>query len=327
MTTVLVADTPQTAGVDLDVEASVLGPGVNIVRHEFNGDEPGLIAACRDADIILTAYVPLTRSVINDLPKCRLISIAATGYSCVDIDAATDAGISVCAIDNYCSEEVADHTMLLILTLCRRLLEYHEQVQADRLWQWDSLSGLRSLADMTLGLIGLGNIGQAVARRASGFGMTVIAHEPYADISIASGLGVRICDLNEIFERSDIISLHCSLSADNEKIIDNSAFQRMAKQPILINCARGGLIDEAALAEALDTGQVSAAGLDVLSEESPDLVASPLAGRHNVVLTPHVAFYSDRSILENRRISAGNIRHFLDGEHSDVRKYIHQAGS
>jgi D-3-phosphoglycerate dehydrogenase len=326
MTTVLVADTAQTTGIDLDLEASILGPDGNIVRHMHDGDERGLIAACQDADVILTAFVPLTRSVINALPKCRLISVAATGYSCVDIEAAADADISVCAIDDYCSEEVADHTMLLMLALCRRLLEYHEQVQTKDLWQWDALTGLRSLGDMTLGLVGLGNIGRAVARRASGFGMTVIAHEPYADISSASELCVSICDLNEIFERSDVISLHCSLSADNEKFIDKNAFQRMAKRPILINCARGGLIDEAALADALDTGQVSAAGLDVLSEESPDLAASPLTGRHNVILTPHVAFYSDRSILENRRISASNIRHFLDGKHSNVRKYIHHAG-
>jgi phosphoglycerate dehydrogenase-like enzyme len=326
MTTVLVADTAQTTGIDLDVEASILGPDVNIVRHMYDGDEPGLIAACQDADVILTAFVPLTRSVINAVPKCRLISVAATGYSCADIEAAADADISVCAIDDYCSEEVADHTMLLMLALCRRLLEYHEQVQTKDLWQWDALTGLRSLGDMTLGLVGLGNIGRAVARRASGFGMTVIAHEPYADISVASELGVSICDLNEIFERSDVISLHCSLSADNEKFIDKNAFQCMAKRPILINCARGGLIDEAALTDALDTGQVSAAGLDVLSEESPDLAASPLTGRHNVILTPHVAFYSDRSILENRRISASNIRHFLDGKHNDVRKYVHHAG-
>jgi phosphoglycerate dehydrogenase-like enzyme len=326
MTSVLVADTAQTTGIDLDLEASILGPDVNIVRHMYDGDERGLIAACQDADVILTAFVPLTRSVINALPKCRLISVAATGYSCVDFEAAADADISVCAIDDYCSEEVADHTMLLMLALCRRLLEYHEQVQTKDLWQWDALTGLRSLGDMTLGLVGLGNIGRAVARRASGFGMTVIAHEPYADISSASELGVSICDLNEIFERSDVISLHCSLSADNEKFIDKNAFQCMAKRPILINCARGGLIDEAALADALDTGQVSAAGLDVLSEESPDLAASPLTGRHNVILTPHVAFYSDRSILENRRISASNIRHFLDGKHSNVRKYIHHAG-
>lgn len=327
MTTVLVADTTQTAGLDLDAEASILGPDTNFVRHMYDGNEAGLIAACENADVILTAYVPITRSVIDALPKCRLISVAATGYSCVDIDAAVEADISVCAIDDYCSDEVADHTMLLMLALCRRLLEYHEQVQTDHLWQWDSLSGLRSLADMTLGLVGLGNIGQAVARRASGFGMTVIAHEPYADISSASGLGVRICDLNEIFERSDIISLHCGLSAENERFIDDNAFQRMAKRPILINCARGGLIDEAALADALDTGQVSGAGLDVLTEESPDLAASPLVGRHNVILTPHVAFYSDRSILENRRISASNIRHFLDGKHDAVRKYVHHAGN
>jgi len=325
--TVVVAETPEGASCDLNVETSILGADVDIVRYTDVGDERALIAACRDADVILTAYAPLTRSVIEKLRRCKLISVAATGYSCVDLDAAADAGISVCAIDEYCTDEVADHTILLLLSLCRRLPEYHDQVQKENRWQYDSVSGLRRLCDMTLGLVGFGKIGQAVARRAHGFGMVMIAHDPYGDINAASDLGVRLCDLTEIFAESDIISLHCSLSTENEKLIDHNAFQSMRKQPLLINCARGGLIDEEALLLALDSGQISAAGLDVLADESPDLNASQLTGRSNVILTPHVAFYSDASIVENRKVSARNIRNFLDGEHAKVRKYVHSAAS
>lgn len=325
MTTVVVAEIPDNACHDLDVETSVLGPGVDIVRYSYDGDDRGLISACRDADVILTALAPLTRSAIEQLHRCRLISVAATGYSCVDLEAAADADISVCAIDDYCTDEVADHTILLMLTLCRRLLEYHYQVQTENRWQFDSLSGIRRLRGMTLGIVGFGKIGQAVARRAGSLGMTVIAHDPYGDFTSASDLDVRLCDLRELFVESDIISLHCSLSTENEQLVDKSAFQVMSKQPILINCARGGLIDEDALLVALDTGQISGAGLDVLTNESPDLNASRLTGRSNVILTPHVAFYSDASILENRRLSAGNIRNFLDGEHAKVRKYVHYA--
>ncbi len=325
MTTLVVAEIPENAGRDLDVETSILGPDVDIVRHTYDGDDRGLISACRDADVVLTDYAPLSRSVIEQLHRCRLISVAATGYSCVDLEAAADANISVCAIDEYCTEEVADHAILLMLALCRRLLEYHDQVQTENRWQFNSLSGLRRLRGMTLGIVGFGKIGQAVASRARSFGMTMIAYDPYGDITAASDLGVRLCDLPELFVESDIISLHCSLSAENEQLIGESSFQNMSKNPILINCARGGLIDEKALLVALDTGQISGAGLDVLTNESPNLNASRLTGRSDVILTPHVAFYSDASILENRTVSASNIRNFLDGEHAKVRKYVHHA--
>ena len=325
MTKLIVTETPENAGRDLDVEISILGPDVDIVRYSYDCNDRDLITACRDADVILTDYAPLTRTVIEQLNRCRLISVAATGYNSIDLEAAADADISVCAIDEYCTEEVADHAILLMLALCRRLLEYHDQVQTENRWQFDSLSGLRRLRGMTLGIVGFGKIGQAVASRARSFGMTVIAYDPYRDFATAPDLGVRLCDLPELFAESDIISLHCSLSRENEQLIGESSFQNMSKKPILINCARGGLIDEKALLVALDTGQISGAGLDVLTNESPDLNASRLTGRSDVILTPHVAFYSDASILENRTVSASNIRNFLDGEHAKVRKYVHHA--
>ncbi len=327
MTTVLIAHTPEAAAADYDIEASILGTKANIIPYVYEGDQNELIAVCRDADVILTAYVPLTRTVIEALPRCRLISISATGYSAVDIEAAADNGISVSAIDDYCSEEVADHTLLLMLALERRLLDYHSQVQVEHRWEWDSVSGLHRLGDLTLGLIGFGTIGRSVAKRALGFGMSVIANDPRVETAAALELGVQLCEIDEIFKRSNIISLHCALTTDNEKLINRDAFRQMRNKPILINTARGGLIDEAALVEALDTGQIAAAGLDVLTEESPRMEVSPLIGRPNVLITPHVAFYSDRSILENRRVSADNIRYFLDGEHDRVRKYVHRAES
>jgi len=300
VTRVVVAEIPENADRDLSVERSILGSDVELVRHSLDGKEEHLVAACRDADIILTDYAPLTRRVIEQLQRCQLISVAATGYNCVDIEAAAEAGISVCAIDEYCTDEVADHALLLMLALCRRLPEYHDQV-------------------------GFGKIGQAIARRARGFGMVILAYDPYPDEVAASALAVQFCELADLFADADIISLNCGLSADNKHLIDTTAIQQMQRNPILINCARGPLIDEAALVRALDTGQVSAAGLDVLAEESPDLHASKLTGRGNVILTPHAAFYSDASMLENREISTSNIRKFLDGSHEDIRRYIHHA--
>jgi phosphoglycerate dehydrogenase-like enzyme len=324
MTKVVVAEVAENSGRSLDVEAGILGPGVELVRYSIEGCAADIIAACADADIILTDYAPLNREVIEQLDRCRLISVAATGYNCVDVDAAARAGISVCCIDEYCTHEVADHTILLMLALCRRLLEYHDQVQAEKRWEFDSLSGLRPMHDMTLGLVGFGRIGQAVARRARGFGVTTIAHDPH-EPAAARELGVSYCDLPTFLAESDIISLHSNLSADNKHLIDGDAFRQMRKMPFIINCARGGLIDEVALVSALDTQQIAGAGLDVLNDESPDLKRSSLAGRPNVILTPHVAFYSDASMLENRKVSALNIRYFLDGEDTKVQRYVHHA--
>jgi D-3-phosphoglycerate dehydrogenase len=322
MTRVVVAEIPENAGRELSVERSILGPDIELVHYACDGNEDRLTAACLDADAVLTDYSPFSRKVIEQLPRCRLISVAATGYDKVDLKAAADAGIRVCAIDEYCTDEVADHAMLLMLALCRRLPEYHEQVQKDKRWQFDSLSGLARMRDLALGIVGFGKIGQALARRAGGFGLKLMAYDPFPNEEKAADLGVRLCGLDQLFSEANIISLNCGLSANNKHLLDASAFRKMNQKPFVINCARGALIDEAALVEALDNGNISGAGLDVLGEESPDLRTSKLTGRGNVILTPHVAFYSDASILENRRISTGNIRLFLDGKHENVRRYV-----
>lgn len=320
MTRLLVLDTQAYADRDISLEAQLLGPDVEIERFAFDGDVKRLIETARSAEVILTDYTPLNSHVISNLDRCRLISVAATGYNAVDIEAAQEAGISVCAIDEYCTQEVADHTLTLILALCRHLVPYHTQVQQEQLWRFDSRSGLQRLGELTAGLIGYGRIGQAVAQRASAFGMTVMASDPYAD-----NREVRDTPVDAIYENADVISLHCSLSEENHHMLDSRAFSKMARKPILINVARGGLIDEMALVKALDGGQVSGAGLDVLEDEEPTLEANPLLGRENVILTPHVAFYSDASARDNKSISAMNIRHFLDGNHDAVRRYIYLA--
>ena len=322
MTLAVLADTKENSGRDLDLERSILGADVELVEYVCDGNEDKLAAACVDADIILTAFSPLTRRVIGKLQRCRLISITATGYGNVDLEAAASAGIRVCAIDEYCTDEVADHAVLLMLALSRRLTEYHEQVQTDKRWQFDSLQGLSRMSDLTLGIVGFGKIGQAVARRAKGFGLSILAFDPYPNEDVAASIGVRFCTLEEIYSSADIISLNCGLTGENGHLIDTRAFQKMERSPLVINCARGALIDEDALAKALDTGQISGAGLDVLNDESPDLRSSPLVGRNNVILTPHIAFYSDASMLDNRTISTANVRYFLDGKDEDVRRYV-----
>jgi phosphoglycerate dehydrogenase-like enzyme len=221
MTQVVIADVADVSGPDLSVERSILGPEVDLVyRNDAMGDAE-LAAVCRDADVVVTDLAALNGNVIGQLRRCKLISVAGTGYSNVDLQAAEAAGVSVCAITEYCTDEATDHVMLLMLALCRKLAHYQKQVQEKKSWHFDS-------------------------------------------------------------------SLNCNMSSENKNLIDAAAFARMERLPIFINCARGELVDEAALIDALDTGQVSAAGLDVLSGEPPDLASSPLVGRDNVILTPQL---------------------------------------
>lgn len=327
MTTVVAALVAGSVPLDLQIEREELGPDTVLRSFVYTGDRNALLAACAAADGILVSYVPFTADVIAQLDRCQVLSVCATGYEGIDIASARAAGISVCAVDEYCTDEVADHTLSLILALTRRLLEYHHQVQDGGLWRYDTLTGLKRLRGQTLGIVGLGRIGRAVASRAAGFGMQVIACDPYANAPDALQNNITLTDLDTLLSASDVISLHCNLTTENERFLNAAAFRKMKRRPLLINVARGGLIDEPDLVAALDNGLIAAAGLDVLASESPDLAASRLRGRDNVILTPHVAFYSDDSIRENRQISARNIRHHFAGNHSAVRKYVYQARS
>ncbi len=317
---VAVAELAQLAGRDLSIEQEILGPQAELARVSFNDDPSALVAACADAEVILTDFVPFTAEVLLQLPACRLISVAATGYNSIDVEAAAALGIRVCAVEEYCTSEVADHTLMLLLALARRFPAYHAHVQRDGGWQFDLEHGLRRLSSLTLGIVGFGRIGQAVAARAAGFGMRILAFDPVMESSPDSL--ASLVSLETLYDESDIISLHCSLTLENRGFVDAGAFAQMRKQPFLINVARGELINETDLCAALDSGQVAGAALDVLTDEAPDVKSHPLVGRENVILTPHMAFYSDASIRECREVSARNIRCFVEERHGEVRRYV-----
>jgi len=325
--TIVFAEMPEAAGRDLSVERRHLPAAARIENFTYLGDQHALIDACRDADAILTDYVPFNRDVLQRLPHCRIISVAATGWDCVDVRAAAERGIGVSCVGEYCTDEVADHTLALLLALNRHLLAYHHQVQADRSWHWNSVHGVKRLAGQTLGLVGFGRIGQAVCRRGLGFGLRIVACDPLLDDVTANRHGARRVGFEEMLAEADIVSLHCNLNANNRGLLKRGAFALMRRKPLLLNVARGGLIVEADLVEALDRGLVAGAALDVLTEDSPDLLRHPLAGRRDVLLTPHVAFYSESALADLRRISAENIRAFLEGRPNEVFRLVSPAES
>ena len=315
---IVVAEMPEAEGRDLSIERRHMPAGARVETFTFRGDRDALLAACRGADAILTDYVPFDRAVLARLEGCRLISVTATGWDCVDVAAAAERGIRVAAVGEYCTEEVADHTLALLLALNRRLLAYHRQVQDGHSWRWNEVQGLKRLAGQTLGLVGFGRIGQAVGRRALGFGMKVLACDPRVDAATVRRFGAELASLDELLDRADIISLHSNLDAGSRGLLDRPAFQKMKRKPLLINVARGALVVEADLVDALDRGLIAGAALDVLAEDSPDLGHHPLVGRADVLLTPHVAFYSESALEDLRRISASNIREFLEGRPEKV---------
>jgi D-3-phosphoglycerate dehydrogenase len=322
---IVVAEMPEAEGRDLSIERRHMPAGARVETFTFRGDRDALLAACRGADAILTDYVPFDRAVLGALEGCRLISVTATGWDCVDVAAAAERGIRVAAVGEYCTDEVADHTLALLLALNRRLLAYHRQVQDGHSWRWNEVQGLKRLAGQTLGLVGFGRIGQAVCRRALGFGMKVLACDPRVDAGTVRRFGAGPASLDELLARSDIISLHSNLDAGSRGLLDRPAFEKMKRKPLLINVARGALLVEADLVDALDRGLIAGAALDVLAEDSPDLGHHPLVGRADVLLTPHVAFYSESALQDLRRISASNIREFLEGRPDQVFRLVEPA--
>ena len=271
-------------------------------------EERELIRACREADGLLNQYAPLTRRVLENLPNCKVVSRYGVGVDSVDLKAATDLGIIVANVPDYCMDEVADQTVSMLLGLIRKTAFFDQKVKSG---QWDFRQGIPiyRTRGKTLGLIGCGKIGLEVAKRISAFGLRVIAFDPYIEKPHEV---IELKDIDTVLKESDFISIHCPLNDSTRHLIGDEAFKKMEKRPILINTSRGPIIDEKALIQALKEGLISGAGLDVLEKEPPNS-QNPLLKMENVILTPHVSFYSVESISELKRRTAKNVADVLTG--------------
>lgn len=285
------------------------------IRFIPSPTEEDIIKNCRDADALISLYEPITSKVFDNLPNLKIVSLLSIGFNTVDVDYAKQMGVRVSNNPNYCLEEVADHTTAFILTLNRRLFEYNKAVKQEKIWKYDNLSGkIHRLSSQTLGLAGFGSIAQKVAKRMKAFGCNVLAYDPFIPKEIGETHGVQIVTLDELLENGDIISAHMPLNDSTRNFFSKETFSKMKKSPIFINCARGGIVDENALLEALDRGLISAAGLDVLSSEEPDLENCEFIERDNVILTPHAAFYSEESNEEAQIFTAKHVEYFIKGQ-------------
>jgi phosphoglycerate dehydrogenase-like enzyme len=302
--------------------AAILAPAIDHLRENgvavrviADGTAPAEAARqAADSPVVIIGVMPFRDSEIATLEDTRLIIRAGIGYDMVDIEAATAAGILVANVPDFCVDEVADHTMSLILAAMRRLPEALNTWKERHDWHVTSeLPPPRRLRDKRLGLVGLGRIGRQVARRAAGFGMEVVGYDPL----VAAGSridGLDVVDLEELLRTSDVVSLHCPLNEATHHLINEDTLGMTKKGAVLINTSRGGLVDLAALASSLESGAVGVAALDVLDgEPTPDL-GNPLLNHHNLIVTSHVAWYSVEAKHELAMNTAIEALRFLDGE-------------
>lgn len=288
-------------------------------RTEDTGTE-ALKERIGEAEIVITNKCPLTRELLEACPQIRYIGVLATGYNIVDVDAAREKGIPVTNIPGYGTETVAQYTFALLLELCCHVGHHSREVEKGR-WArekdfcfWDY--PMTELAGKTLGLIGFGRIGQAVARIAQAFGMKVLVYSRTRKPELESRT-CRFVSLEALLAVSDVISLHCPLFPETKEIINKETISRMKDGVRLLNTSRGPLIQEDDLAEALKSGKVAAAALDVLCQE-PASPSNPLPGLENCLITPHIAWAAKEARERLMQIAVNNLKAFLEGKPENV---------
>ena len=312
----------------INLDASALNPGDlswdvlnqfgEVTLYQRTESEAEAIRRIGDHEIVLTNKVPITESLLAACPNIKLICIQATGYNIVDTAACTRRDIPVCNVPDYGTAAVAQFTLALMLELCHRI-GYHDAVVHNGKWCasptfcfWDTPQ--MELGGKTLGIIGFGRIGQATAKLAQAFGIRVITT---SRTKRENDLGIEYVDMDTLLTQSDFVSLHCPLFAENTKMVNADFISKMKDGAFLINTARGGLLDEQAVADALTAGKLAGAAVDVVTEE-PMKVYNPLLTAPNCIITPHIAWAPKESRQRLLDCCVENIRAFLRGKPQNV---------
>ncbi len=295
-----------------DPEREVLEPmGIELEVHNCKTVEE-LISIASDADAFLNTYLKLDKASLPRFKNLKIIVRYGSGYDNIDIQAATELGIIVCRVPDYGKEEVADHTLALILASVRKLFKADKLVREVRWEDWLNLRPIGCLQEMTLGVIGSGRIGQAVIKKAKVFFKRILIYDPYLPETEAVNLGAELVDLNTLLRDSDVVTIHCPLTNDTYHLISEEEFSIMKPHAIIVNAARGPIIDEKALYRALKNGLIAGAAIDT-TEVEPLPSDSPLLDLDNIIITPHVAWYSEYSLYDLKKKAASEIARFYKG--------------
>lgn len=296
------------AWANLELEAAILGEiGATIVTPRGTS-EAELIEGARGVDGIMTNWAATTAAVIAAAPQCRIVSRLGIGLDNIDVAYCTQQGIPVTNVPDYCVIEVAEHALALLLAMARNVAFHHHQTKTG-VYRLQDGPALRRVAGRTLGIVGFGKIGRALAARAAALGLKILATgRTPRDLPPE----VEWCDLDSLLSRADFVSLHVPLTAETRLLIDHRRLALFKPGSVLINTARGGVVDHDALAEVLKSGRLAGASLDVQTPEPPDLNRAPY-NDPRVIVTPHSAFVSEESLLDLRRRAATQVRERLLG--------------
>ena len=287
--------------------------GLDIELVRLNARTPDeLFPAVFDADGLIVQWVKVNRAVIEKLERCKVISRYGIGVDMVDLQAATDKGIPVCNVPDYCIEEVSTHTLAFLLSLNRHLWIQNAHVRSGK-WGGTPGGAPTRLKGQVIGIIGLGRIGREVARKAHGIGLHVLGYDPYLSADTITSIGIEPVDLKDLLQRADYVSIHCPLTDETRHLIGKEQLALMKPEAYLINMARGPIVDQAALYLALSAGTIKGAALDVLEQEPP-APEDPLLKLENVLFTPHAASWTVEAVDQLRRETAQNVVTVLKGK-------------
>ncbi len=299
-----------------DPERQVLEAGGGSLVVAPDGDERTLIELATDADAIMTCFAHVTENVVRAAEKCVVIGRFGVGVDNISVSTATELGIAVTYVPDYCVDEVSDHVMALLHTWNRKIALFDRSVRENGWGSQPLTMRMMRLRGKTIGIVGFGRIGRAVAAKAQAFGLNVLASDPIVSKETVEASGGRLVDLQTLLSEADFVSLHTPLTESTRNLIGWDELSVMKPDSFLINAARGPLVDEEALWEALTSGSIAGAGLDVMVDNVPSS-DHPLLSLDNIIVTPHVAFFSQESTLELEQRAAGEVVKVMLGEMPD----------
>jgi D-3-phosphoglycerate dehydrogenase len=303
---------------DVEIERAIIErAGFELIAAQCKTEEE-VIEVAHAAAAVVAQYATISARVIGELPDCRVIARYGTGVDIVDVDAATKHNVLVTNVPNdWCENEVADHAMALLLAVARKVNVYDRATRAG-IWRWQSGAPIHRLRGSILGLLSFGAIARAIAARASGFGMRITTHDPYLSVEEIAALGATSVTFDELVTESDCLVIQAPLTAQTHHLFDEPQLRRMKPTAILVNTARGPIVDDRALHRALTEGWIAGAGLDDIEEEPAKIrdwrADNPLFSLDNVVITPHAAYYSEEAISTVRHFAAEEVVRVLTGQ-------------
>ena len=303
---------------DVDIERAIIEKaGFELIAAQCKTEDE-VIEVAHDASAVVAQYATISARVIAELHDCCVIARYGTGVDIVDVGAATKHNILVTNVPNeWCENEVADHAMALLLAVARKVNVYDRETRGG-VWEWQSGAPIHRLRGNVLGLLSFGAIARGIASRASGFGVRITAHDPYLSAEKVTAAGAKWVSFDELVTESDYLVIQAPLTSETHHLFDEFQLRRMKPTAILINTARGPIVDDRALRRALSEGWIAGAGLDDIEEEPAKVrdwrADNPLFSLDNVVITPHAAYYSEEAIGTVRRFAAEEVVRVLTGQ-------------